>query len=74
MTSAECQWIWLAVVLLVSAGVILLDVFLIRMLGTEGSFSYAIGMAFQNYPVPMAIVLILFGMFWGHTLFPVMSR
>lgn len=74
MTSTECQWFWLAVTMLVFAGVVILDAAMIRHFGTEGSFSYAIGMAFQNYPVPMALVLIAVGMLWGHAMFPVVPR
>ncbi len=74
MTTYEAQWAWLAVTLLVFAGVVILDTVMIRHLGTAGSFSYAIGMGFRNYPVPMAIVLVSVGILWGHAIFPVIPR
>ncbi len=74
MTSNDPQWIWLAVTLLVFAGVIFLDVFMYHQFGTEGTFSYVIGLGFQTHPVWMAIVLILVGMLWGHAMFPVSQR
>ncbi len=74
MTTTESQWMWLAVTLLVFAGIVVLDTLMIRNFGTEGSFSYAIGMGFRNYPVPMAMALISVGVLFGHAMFPVIPR
>lgn len=74
MTTAEAQWITVAIMLFVIAALIVGDFFLIRSFGTEASISYVVGIGFQRYPLLLAVALFAAGCFFGHAHLPVVSR
>jgi hypothetical protein len=68
MIPDEPQWLTLALAVLVTAGVLVLDALLWSALGADATFSRAFYALYQRWPVTTALTLVWVGILIGHLL------